>query len=130
MNPVPIIAFAKFEEVQGYLTLSGHLFAPYVWVVNKDFWNTLSDSEKDVVSYAAKSAIVAGRGMGRIIEASDRGLPALSKRMKVNSLTAEQKAKFKELAAPKVEALIVEKYGSEGKDMLKAFMDAIQQAQT
>jgi tripartite ATP-independent transporter DctP family solute receptor len=129
MNPVPIIAFAKFEEVQGYLTLSGHLFAPYVWVVNQDFWNSLSDSEKDVVTYAAKSAIVAGRGMGRIIEASDRGLPALSKKMKVNALTAEQKAKFKELAAPKVEALIVEKYGAEGQEMLNAFMQAIQQAQ-
>ncbi len=129
MNPIPIIAFAKFEEVQEYLTLSGHLFAPYVWVVNQDFWNSLSDSEKDVVTYAAKSAIVAGRGMGRIIEASDRGLPALSKKMKVNALTAEQKAKFKELAAPKVEALIVEKYGAEGQEMLNAFMQAIQQAQ-
>ena len=129
MNPVPIIAFAKFDEVQGYLTLSGHLFAPYVWVINRDFWNSLSDSEKEVVAYAAKSAIVAGRGMGRIIEASDRGLPALSKRMKVNALTAEQKAEFKKLAAPKVEALIVEKYGSDGREMLNAFMDAIQQAQ-
>ncbi len=129
MNPIPIIAFAKFDEVQKYLTLSGHLFAPYVWVINMDFWNSLSDTEKDVVNYAAKSAIVAGRGMGRIIEASDRGLPALSKKMEVNALTAEQKAKFKELAAPKVEALIVEKYGAEGQEMLNAFLDAIQQAQ-
>jgi tripartite ATP-independent transporter DctP family solute receptor len=129
MNPIPIIAFAKFDEVQKYLTLSGHLFAPYVWVVNMDFWNSLSEGEKDVVNYAAKSSIVAGRGMGRIIEASDRGLPALSKKMKVNALTAEQKAKFKELAAPKVEALIVEKYGAEGQEMLNAFLEAIQQAQ-
>jgi len=33
------------------------------------------------------------------------------------------------LAAPKVEALIVEKYGAEGQEMLNAFLDAIQQAQ-
>ncbi|OEU55297.1 MAG: C4-dicarboxylate ABC transporter substrate-binding protein, partial [Desulfobulbaceae bacterium S3730MH12] len=73
MNPVPIIAFAKFQEVQKYLTLSGHIFAPYVWTMNNKFWDSLSDSEKEVVTYAAQSAIVAGRGMGRVIEASDRG---------------------------------------------------------
>jgi hypothetical protein len=33
------------------------------------------------------------------------------------------------LAAHKVEALIVEKYGAEGQEMLSAFLDAIQQAQ-
>jgi tripartite ATP-independent transporter DctP family solute receptor len=129
MNPIPIIAFAKFDEVQGYLTLSGHLFAPYVWVMNQTFWDSLTDSEKEVVNYAAKSAIVAGRGMGRVIEASDRGLPALSKHMKVNALTAEQKAKFQQMAMPKVEALIVEKFGAEGQDMLNAFLDAIKKAQ-
>jgi TRAP-type C4-dicarboxylate transport system substrate-binding protein len=34
MNPIPIIAFAKFQDVQKFLTLTGHLFTPYVWVVN------------------------------------------------------------------------------------------------
>lgn len=54
MNPVLIIAFAKFNEVQKYLTLSGHLFTPYVWVMNADFWNSLDANEQSVVSYAAK----------------------------------------------------------------------------
>jgi TRAP-type C4-dicarboxylate transport system substrate-binding protein len=63
MNPIPIIAFAKFQEVQKFLTLTGHLFTPYVWVVNTKFWDGLSPEEKKVVSYAAKSAIVAGRGV-------------------------------------------------------------------
>jgi tripartite ATP-independent transporter DctP family solute receptor len=129
MNPIPIIAFAKFDEVQGYLTLSGHLFAPYVWVMNQKFWDSLTLGEKSVVTYAAKSAIVAGRGMGRVIEASDRGLPALSKRMKVNALTAEQKAKFQQMAMPAVKKLILEKFGAEGEDMLNAFLDAIKATQ-
>jgi tripartite ATP-independent transporter DctP family solute receptor len=129
MNPIPIIAFAKFDEVQGYLTLSGHLFAPYVWVMNQKFWDSLTPGEQDVVAYAARSAIVAGRGMGRVIEASDRGLPALSKRMKVNALTAEQKAKFQQMAMPVVKKLILEKFGAEGEDMLSAFLDAIKTTQ-
>lgn len=129
MNPIPIIAFAKFQEVQKYLTLTGHIFAPYVWVMNGKFWDSLSDSEKEVVSYAAKSAIVAGRGMGRAIEASDRGLTALGKDLKINALTAEEKAEFQKVAIPEVKKLISKKFGAEGEDMLKAFLDAIKAAE-
>jgi len=125
MNPIPIIAFAKFQEVQKYLTLSGHIFAPYVWTMNDDFWKSLTDSEKEVVSYAAKSAIVAGRGMGRVIEASDRGLNELSKNMEVNTLTPAEKEEFKKAAVPEVKKLIVEKFGAEGEEMLGAFLEAV-----
>jgi len=125
MNPIPIIAFAKFQEVQKYLTLSGHIFAPYVWTMNAKFWNSLSDNEKYVINYAAESAIVAGRGMGRIIEASDRGLKELSKTMKVNTLTAAEKEAFRIVAVPAVEKLIIEKFGAEGEEMLNAFLEAI-----
>jgi tripartite ATP-independent transporter DctP family solute receptor len=125
MNPIPIIAFAKFQEVQKYLTLSGHIFAPYVWTMNAKFWDSLTDSEKDVVNYAATSAIVAGRGMGRVIEASDRGLKALAKTMKVNTLTAAEKEAFKKVAVPAVKKMIIEKFGAEGEEMLNAFLDAI-----
>ncbi len=125
MNPIPIISFAKFQEVQDYLTLTGHIFAPYVWVVNNTFWESLSDDEKAVVNYAAKSAIVAGRGMGRVIEASDRGLIELGKTMKVNALTPEEKATFQQVAIPEVKKLIVEKFGPEGEAMLTAFLEAL-----
>jgi tripartite ATP-independent transporter DctP family solute receptor len=126
MNPIPIISFAKFQEVQEYLTLTGHIFAPYVWVVNKAFWDSLSDEEKAVVNYAAKSAIVAGRGMGRVIEASDRGLIGLGKAMKVNALTPEEKTAFQEVAIPEVKKLIIEKFGADGEAMLNAFLEALE----
>ena len=128
MNPVPIISFAKFDEVQKYLTLSGHLFAPYVWVINKGFWDDLTPAEQDVVQYAARSAIVAGRGISRIIEASDRGLPALAKNMEVYTPTAEEKAAFREAAQPAVREYIVKTFGAKGEEMLNAFLDAIEKA--
>lgn len=125
MNPVPIIAFAKFQEVQKYLTLTGHIFAPYVWTMNNDFWNSLTDSEKEVVTYAAQSAIVAGRGMGRVIEASDRGLMELSKNLEVNTLTPEEKEEFRKVAVPAVTKLIVDKFGPEGEELMNAFLEAV-----
>ena len=129
MNPIPIIAFAKFQEVQKYLTLTGHLFTPYVWVMNTKFWDGLTPDEKNVVTYSAKSAIVSGRGMGRAIEASSKGLASLSKTMKVNSLTDEQKKAFKDKAVPEVTKIIVQKFGAEGKEMMDAFLAAIKAAE-
>lgn len=127
MNPVPIISFAKFNEVQKYLTLTGHLFTPYVWIVNEDFYDGLTDEEKGVVQYAARSAIVAGRGMARAIEASDRGLPSLEKTMEVYSPTPEEKEAFRVAAQPVVKQVIAEKYGAEGEALMNAFLDAIEQ---
>jgi len=128
MNPVPIIKFAKFDEVQKYLTLTNHLFTPYVWIMNKQFYDGLTAHEKEVVNAAARSAIVAGRGINRIIEASDRGLPALEKKMQVYTPTPAQIAQFRALAQPAVEAQIVKSYGKEGEAMMKAYLAAIAKA--
>ena len=125
MNPVPIIAFAKFDEVQKYLTLTQHIITPYVWFINKDFYNGLSDEEKYVVDYAAKAAVVAGRGISRIIEASGRGLPHLAKKMEVNSVSAAELKKFASVSQPAVRKLIEENYGAEGLEMLKAMEASI-----
>jgi len=63
--------------------------------------------------------------MGRVIEASDRGLKELSKTMKVNTLTAAEKEEFKKVAVPAVKKLILKKFGDEGKEMLNAFLEAV-----
>lgn len=126
MNPVPIISFAKFSEVQKYLTLTGHLFTPYVWTINPKFYNGLTAEQKAVINYAARSAIVAGRGIARVIEASERGLPALAKTMQIYTPTAAQKIVFKEASQPIVKKVIVEKYGPEGEKLMNEFLAAIE----
>jgi TRAP-type transport system periplasmic protein len=128
MNPIPIISFARFDEVQDYLTLTNHLFAPYVWVVSDRFWNSLDEHEQSVVKSAARSAIVAGRGISRIIESSERGLPHLAANMEVHALTPEEMEAFREASQPAVKEIIAEKYGAEGEEMLNAFLEAIEEA--
>jgi TRAP-type C4-dicarboxylate transport system substrate-binding protein len=128
MNPIPIIKFAKFDEVQKYLTLTNHLFTPYVWIFNKAFYDGLSAHEKDVVKSAARSAIIAGRGINRIIEASDRGLPALAQKMQVYAPTSAEIAKFRALAQPAVKAQIAKSYGKEGEALMNDFLAAVDKA--
>ena len=63
--------------------------------------------------------------MGRVIEASDRGLKELSKHMEVNTLTAAEKEEFRKVAVPAVKKLIAEKFGAEGETLLNAFLEAV-----
>ena len=67
--------------------------------------------------------------MSRVIEASDRGLPKLAKKMEVNVVSPEEQKKFAAAAQPAVRKLIEEKLGAEGVDMLNAMMAAIDAAQ-
>ncbi len=125
MNPIPIIAFAKFDEVQKYLSLTNHIITPYVWFMNKGFYDGLTPEEQYVVNFAARAAVDSGRGISRMIEASDRGLPQLAKKMKVNSVSAAELKKFADASQPAVKQLIGDKFGAEGTEMLNAMLAAI-----
>lgn len=127
MNPVPIIAFAKFDEVQKYLSVTNHVITPYIWSMNNDFYNGLSDEHKNLVNWAAEVATESGRAMSRVIEASDRGLPALAAKMEVNVLPPAEQAKFAEAAQPAVRALIEKQYGADGIEMLEALLTSIEE---
>ena len=127
MNPVPIIAFAKFDEVQKYLSITNHVITPYVWTMNQDFYDGLSDEHRNLINWAAEVATETGRAMSRVIEASDSGLPALAAKMEVNVVPPAEQAKFAEVAQPVVRALIEDKYGDEGKDMLEALLTSIEE---
>ncbi|MGC9420282.1 MAG: DctP family TRAP transporter solute-binding subunit [Rhodovulum sp.] len=127
MNPVPIIAFAKFDEVQKYLSVTNHIITPYIWTMSADFYEGLSDEHKTLVNWAAEVATESGRAMSRVIEASDRGLPALAEKMEVNVVPPAEQAKFAEAAQPAVRALIEDQYGAEGIEMLDALLASIEE---
>ncbi|MEE4166100.1 MAG: DctP family TRAP transporter solute-binding subunit [Desulfocapsaceae bacterium] len=128
MNPIPIIAFAKFDEVQKYLSITNHVITPYIWTMNKDFYNGLSAEHRAIIDWASEVATEAGRGVSRVIEASENGLPALSKKMEVNVVPPAQLKEFAAAAQPAVRKLIDEKLGSEGTAMLDSMLSAIDAA--
>lgn len=129
MNPISIITMAKFQEVQKYITLSNHLYAPYVWVINPKFYNDLPADLQAVVADAARTAIVAGRGLSRIIDATDKGLPTLAAKMEVYVPTAAETKQFRDLSVPAARDFIVEKNPKDGKVWIDKFFGAIAQAE-
>ncbi len=127
MNPIPIIAFAKFDEVQKYLSITNHVITPYVWTMNQAFYDSLTADEQRVIDTAAQVAVEAGRGISRIIEAStDKGLPKLGERMEINAIPPAELAKFAELAQPAVRSVIEQQLGAEGVAMLDAMLANIE----
>jgi tripartite ATP-independent transporter DctP family solute receptor len=55
-NPVPTIANSRFYEVQKYLTLSGHFFAPIGFVANRAMFEALDPADQAALITAAKAA--------------------------------------------------------------------------
>ncbi|MDF2234214.1 DctP family TRAP transporter solute-binding subunit [Albimonas sp. CAU 1670] len=127
MNPVPIIAFAKFDEVQKYLSITNHVITPYIWTMNQEFFDGLSPEHQYLINWASEVATEAGRSMSRVIEASEKGLPALAAKMEVNVVPPAEQAKFAEAAQPAVRKLIEEQYGAEGLAMLDSLLASVEE---
>ena len=121
MNPVPIISFANFAEVQQYLTLTNHLFSPYTFMINRAFYEGLSDAERATLHYAAESCVAASRGLSRIIEASDRGLAGLMEAIEVTALSDEQRAGMAAVTQPAFEAHVAENLDATAAELLDLF---------
>ena len=60
-NPLSVITAAKFEQVQKYLSLTGHVYSPALLLMNKAAWDKLSAADKQAFLEAAKEAVKANR---------------------------------------------------------------------
>lgn len=53
-NPLNTILSSRFYEVQKYLTLTNHVYSPWVVVVSKKWWDKLSTIERKALADAAR----------------------------------------------------------------------------
>jgi len=60
-NPLSVITAAKFDQVQKYLTLTGHVYSPALILMSKAQWDKLSAADKQAFNDAAKEAVKANR---------------------------------------------------------------------
>ncbi len=60
-NPLPVIISAKFDQVQKHLSLTGHVYSPCIFVMNKASFDKLSVADKQAFIDAAKEGTKANR---------------------------------------------------------------------
>ena len=61
-NPVSVIQVAKFNEVQKYLTLDGHVYSILPILINDKFFSSLSPDVQKIIADTAKIMVTISRG--------------------------------------------------------------------
>ncbi len=94
-NPFALIENMKFYEVQKYLSLTRHSYAPLMMLFSKKVWDGLSPQEQQ----ALQACAVEGRDVQRKVarEKSNTSLEGLkAKGMTVNEITPAEMARIRE----------------------------------
>jgi len=98
-NPISLVYSMKFYEVQEYLTLSGHVYAPTITVINNEVLNNMSSELQTIVKEEAKIMSQYQRELTH--EQDEEQLQQLKDLgMNVNELTSKQKDEFIEKVQP------------------------------
>ena len=116
-NPLPVIISAKFDQVQKHLTLTGHVYSPCIFLMNKASFDKLPAADKQAFLDAAKEGAKANRA--RVDEDDAKGVADLrAKGMTV--IDNVDKAKFVAALAP-VNAEFEKQFGKANLDKIRNY---------
>jgi tripartite ATP-independent transporter DctP family solute receptor len=94
-NPFNTILSSRFYEIQKYLTVTNHVYSPWIVLVSKKWWDGLSKDEKTVLMSAAKTSRDFERKDTRA-EAAKALDDLKAKGMQVNVLSATESARMRD----------------------------------
>jgi TRAP-type C4-dicarboxylate transport system substrate-binding protein len=107
-NPVNTIQSSKFYEVQKYLSITKHVYSPWIVLASKKWWDGLSADEKKAIQEAAVASREFERKDSR--EASVKAIDFLKdKGMQVSVVSDAELARMREKAKP-----AFDKFAAEG----------------
>lgn len=110
-NPYNTILSSKFFEVQKFLTVSNHVYSPWIVTVSKKYWDQLSKDEQKIIMDAAIKSREFERSDTRA-EAGKALADLKSKGMQVNELSVAEVARMREKLS-KVNASIATNVGND-----------------
>ena len=115
-NPLSVIMSAKFDQVQKYLSLTGHVYSPAIFVMNKAAFDKLTPADKQAFIDAAKEGTKLNRA--RVDQDDATGVTDL--RAKGMTVTENvDKSKFVAMLAP-VNAEFEKQFGKANLDAIRA----------
>jgi tripartite ATP-independent transporter DctP family solute receptor len=98
-NPVGLINASKFYEVQKYLTLTGHVYSPFIVIANKKWMDHLNEADRLAVKQAAIESAKYMRQLQRD-QAGQLAKELAAKGMQVNELSAAELERLKAAVRP------------------------------
>ena len=94
-NPFNTILSSKFYEVQKYMTVTNHVYSPWIVTVSKKWWDQLSKDEQKVLMDAAKISRDFERKDTRDEAAKAMG-DLKAKGMQINELSPAESARMRD----------------------------------
>ncbi len=100
-NPVNTIQSSKFYEVQKYLSITRHVYSPWIVLASKKWWDGLSANEKKAIEDSAKASRDFERKDSR--EAGVKALEQLKQKgMQVTVLSDKELDRMQDSARPAI----------------------------
>jgi len=107
-NPVTTIESSKFYEVQKYLSMTNHVYSPWIVLASKKWWDGLSADERNAVTKAAVASRDFERKDSR--EASAKAIDTLkAKGMQINVISDTELARMRATTT-----VAVDKFAADG----------------
>ncbi|MGN6390430.1 MAG: DctP family TRAP transporter solute-binding subunit, partial [Burkholderiaceae bacterium] len=114
-NPLSVITSAKFDQVQKYLTLTGHVYSPCVFLMNKEAFDKLAPADQQAFLEAAKEGVKANRAR---VDADEKVAVADLRAKGMQVVENVDKAKFQAALAP-VYASFEKQFGKDNLDRIR-----------
>lgn len=108
-NPITVITASRFWEVQGYVTLTGHVYSPAVVLASPILFDGLTDEQKGWFMEAARRSAAATRAEVDRLEAEG---VALMRENGMEVITEIDRAPFQALAAEAAWPVYTDRFGS------------------
>ncbi len=116
-NPLSVIISAKFDQVQKHLTLTGHVYSPCVFLMNKADYDKLTPADQKAFLEAAAEGVKANRAR---VDADDASGVAYLRSKGVTVIENIDKAQFVKALAP-VEAQFEKQFGKDKLDAIRNY---------
>lgn len=95
-NPIGVIDSSKIQEVQKYVSLTDHVYTPFIVAMNLDVYNSLTDVQKRAIDIASKESAIAQREEASKI--NERILNEWREQgITITELSEEQKSVFRDM---------------------------------
>jgi tripartite ATP-independent transporter DctP family solute receptor len=125
-NPFNTILSSKFYEVQKYLTITNHVYSPWIVTVSKKWWDGLSKDEQKVLMDAAKKSRDFERADTRAEAAKALG-DLKAKGMQINELSPVEASRMRDKLT-RVNASIAANVGMDLWNETRAELDKLRAA--
>lgn len=122
-NPLSQIYESKYYEVQDYVSATKDYYGSWVFLMNKEFFEGLSEEEQEVVTRASFEARDVERQLIRDTESEYRDL-LIEEGVEYNELTEEGRQSIADTIQP-----VIDEYSKEIQETADEFFNAIEEAQ-